>query len=102
MVGDGLVRVVGGVQQPVDGLDLVLRRDPVGQVQRPLPVQLRDRGRGWLGSRGLTRHLGILVTRVLQALGRLAVKETGLRVQYTNKIGELAQTSEMGEKKTSS
>ena len=100
MVGDGLVRVVGGVQQPVDGLDLVLRRDPVGQVQRPLPVQLRDRGRGWLGSRGLTRHLGILVYRVLQALGRLAVEEK--RFKNTNKIGELAQTSEMGEKKTSS
>ena len=71
-LGDRLVRVVGGVQQPVDGLQLVFARDAVGQVTigHPLPIQLWGRH---LGS--LLLHLILLVGNVLESLRSLTVNQ---------------------------
>ena len=72
-LGDRLVRVVGGVQQLVDVLQLVRARDAVGQVGVPLPVQLGGRHlRRRLRLRSLLLHHLILFMRnVLEGLGRL-------------------------------
>ena len=78
-LGDWLVRVVGGVQQPVDVLQLVRARDAIGQVQLPLPVQLGGRRLGrHLRLRSLLLYHFILFMRnVLEGLGRL----TGIKSQ---------------------